>query len=62
MGPSPATVCAKMSVNQTQTWDDSYCTRPVLWISGAGEERHPEKLLENVIVPRIYIPDKGTSE
>ena len=38
MGPSPATVCPIMWVNQAQAWDEGYCTRPVLRISGAEEE------------------------
>ena len=69
MGASPAIVCPIMWVNQAQAWDDGYCTRPVLRISGAGEEvlrvpqpGHAEKLPEGVIVPGIYIPHKGTSE
>ena len=69
MGPSPATVCPIMWVNQAQAWDDGYCTRPVLRISGAEEEilrvprpGHAEKLPKGVIVPGIYIPHKGTSE
>ena len=69
MGPSPATVCPIMWVNQAQAWDDGYCTRPVLRISGAEEEilrvprlGHAEKLQKGVIVPEIYIPHKGTSE
>ena len=51
MGPSPATVCPIMWVNQAQAWDDGYCTRQVLRISGAEEEilrvprpGHAEKL------------------
>ena len=58
MGPSPATVCPIMWVNQAQAWDDGYCTRPVLGMSGAEEEilrvpppGHAEKL-----------PNKGTME
>ena len=58
-----------MWVNQAQAWDDGYCTRPVLRISGAEEETlrvprpgHAEKLLKDVIVSGIYIPHKGTSE
>ena len=69
MGPSPATVCPIMWENQAQAWDDGYCTRPVLRISGAEEEilrvprpGHAEKLPKGVIVPGIYIPHKGTSE
>ena len=69
MGPSPATVCPIMWVNQAQAWDDGYCTRPVLRISGAEEEilrvprpGHAEKLPKGVIVPGIYNPHKGTSE
>ena len=69
MGPSPATVCPIMWVDQAQAWDDGYCTRPVLPISGAEEEilrvprpGHAEKLPKGVIVPGIYIPHKGTSE
>ena len=69
MGPSPATVCPIMWVNQAQAWDHGYCTRPVLRIRGAEEETlrvprpgHAEKLLKGVIVPGIYIPHKGTSE
>ena len=69
MGPSPATVCPIMWVNQAQAWDDGYCTRPVLRISGAEEEvlrvprpGHAEDLPKGVIVPGIYIPSKGTSE
>ena len=69
MGPSPATVCPIMWVNQAQAWDDGYCTRPVLRISGAEENilrvpqpGHAEKLPKGVIVPGIYIPHKGTSE
>ena len=69
MGPSPPTVCPIMWVNQAQAWDDGYCTRPVLRISGAGEEilrvprpGHVEKLPKGVIFPGIYIPHKGTSE
>ena len=69
MGPSPATVCPIMWVNQAQAWDDGYCTRPVLRISGAEEEilrvprpGHAEKLPKGVIVPGIYIPHKGSSE
>ena len=69
MCPSPATVCLIMWVNQAQAWDDGYCTRPVLRISGAEEEilrvprpGHAEKLLKGVMVPAIYIPHKGTSE
>ena len=68
MGPSPATVCPLMLVNQAQAWDDGYCTRPVLRISGAEEEilrlpqpGHAETLLKGVIVPPKYIPRKGTS-
>ena len=38
MGPSPATVCPIMWVNQAHAWDDSYCMRPVLCISGAEGE------------------------
>ena len=69
MGPSPATVCPIMWVNQAQAWDDGYCTRPVLRMSGTEEEilrvhrpGHAEKLLKGVIVPGIYIPHKGTSQ
>ena len=69
MGPSPATVCPIMWVDQAEAWDDGYCTRPVLRISGADEEilqvpppGHAEKLPKGVIVPGIYIPHKGTSE
>ena len=69
MGPSPATVCRIMWVNEAQAWDDGYCTRPVLRISGAEEEilrvpppGHAEKLPKGVIVPGIYIRHKGTSE
>ena len=69
MGPSPATVCLIMWVNQAQAWDDGCCTRPVLRISGAEEEilrvpraGHAEKLPKGVIIPGIYIPHKGTSE
>ena len=69
MGPSPATVCPIMWVNQAQAWDDRYCTPPVLQISGAEEEilrvprpGHAEKLPKGVIVPGIYIPHKGTLE
>ena len=69
MGPSPATVCPIIWVNQAQAWDDGYCTRPVLRISGAEENilrvpqpAHTEKLWKGVIVPGIYIPHKGTSE
>ena len=58
-----------MWVNQAQAWDDGYCARPVLRISGAEEEilrvprpGHAEKLPKGVIVPGIYIPHKGTSE
>ena len=68
-GPSPATVCPTMWVNQAQAWDDGYCTRLVLKISGAKEEispvprpGHAGKVPKGVIVPRIYIPHKGTSE
>ena len=63
MGPSPATVCPIMWVNQAQAWDDGYCTRPVLRISGAEAEilrvprpGHAEKLPKGVIVPGISIP------
>ena len=69
MGPSPATVCPIMWVNQAQAWDDRYCRRPVLQISGAEEEilrvprpGHAEKLPKGVPVPGIYIPHQGTSE
>ena len=70
MGPSPATVCPIMWVNQAQAWDEGYCTRPVLRISGAEEEilrvltrpGHAKKLPKGVIVPGICIPHKGTSE
>ena len=69
MGPSPATVCPIMWVNQAQASDDGYCTCRVLQISGTEEEilRVPrpgqaEKLPKGVIVPGIYIPHKGTSE
>ena len=69
MGPSTATVCPIMWVNQAQAWDDGYCTCPVVRISGAEEEAlrvprpgHAEKLRKGVIVPGIYIPHKGTSE
>ena len=69
MGPSPATVCPIMWVNQAQAWDDGYCTRPVLRISGAEEKilrvprpGHAKKLLKGVIALGIYIPHKGTSE
>ena len=55
--------------NQPQAWDDRYCTRPVLRISGAEEEilraprpGHAEKLPKGVIVAGIYITHKGTSE
>ena len=57
MGPSPGTVCPIMWVNQAPAWDDGYCTRLVLQISGDAE-----KLPKGVIVPEIYIPHKGTSE
>ena len=69
MGHSPATVCPIMWVNHAQAWDDGYCTRPVLRISGAEEEvlrvprpGHAKKLSKGIIVPGIYIPHKGTSE
>ena len=69
MGPSPATLCPIMWVNQAQAWDDGYCTRPVLRINGAEEEiwrvpgpGHAERLPKGVIVTGIYIPHKGTSE
>ena len=69
MGPALATVCPIMWVKQAQAWDDGYCTRPVLRISGAEEEilrvprpGHAEKLPKGVIIPGIYIPYKGTSE
>ena len=69
MGPSPATVCLIMWVTQAQAWDDGYCRRPVLRISGAEEEilrvtrpGHTEKLRKVVIVPGILFPHKGTSE
>ena len=69
MGPSPAAVCPIMWVNQAQAWEDGYCTRPVLRISGAKEEilRVPrpgqaENFPKGVIVPGIYITHKGTSE
>ena len=60
------TVCPIMWVNQAQTRDDGYCTRPVLRISGAEEEilcvPRPGQLPKGVIVPGIYIPHKRTSE
>ena len=69
MGPSPATVCPIMLVNQAQAWDDGYCTRPVLGISGAEEETlrvprpgHAERIPKRLIVPGIYIPHQGASE
>ena len=69
MGPSPATVCPIMWVNQAQAWDDGYCTLPVFQITGAEEEifwvprpGHAEKLPEGVIVLGIYITHKGTSD
>ena len=69
MGPSPATVCPIMWVNQAQAWDDGYRMRPVLRIRRAEEEilrvsrpGHTEKLPRGVIVPGIYIPHKRTSE
>ena len=69
MGPSLATVCPIMWVNQAQAWDDGYCTRPVLRISGVKEEilrvpqpGHAEKFTKGGIVPGMYIPRKGTSE
>ena len=69
MGPSRATVCPIMWVNQAQAWNDGYCARPLLRISGAEEEilrvsrpGHAEKLPKGVIAPGIYIPHKGTSE
>ena len=69
MGPSQATVCPIMWVNQAQAWDDGYCTRPVLRISGVEEEilrvprpGHAQKLPKGVIVPGIYIPHKETWE
>ena len=69
MGPSPATVCPIMWVNQAEAWDDGYCTPTVLRIHGAEEDtlrvprpEYAEKLLKGVIVPGIYIPHKGTSE
>ena len=69
MGPSTASVCPIMSVNQAQAWNESYYTRPVLRISGAEEEilrvpgpRHAEKLPKGVIVPGMCIPHKGTSQ
>ena len=69
MGPSPVTLCPIMWVNQAQAWDDAYCTRPVLRISGAEDEilrvprpGHAEVPLKGVIVPGIYIPHKRTSE
>ena len=69
MGASPVTVCPLMWVNQAQAWDDGYCTRPVLRISGAEEEilrvprpGHAEKLPKGVILPGIYIPHKGILE
>ena len=69
MGPSPATVCPAMWVNQAQAWDDGYCTRLVIKISGAKEEippvprpGHAEKVPKGVIFPGIYISHKGTSE
>ena len=69
MGPSPETVCPIMWVNLAQAWDDGYCTRLVLQISGAEEEilrmlrpGHAQKLPKGVIVPHIYVPNKGTSE
>ena len=58
-----------MWVNQAQAWDDGYCTRLVLRISGAGEEilrvprpGHAKKVPKGVIVPGIYIPHKVTWE
>ena len=69
MGPSTATVCPIIWVNQAQAWDYGYCTRPVLRISATEEKilrvhrpGHAEKLPKGVIVPGIYIPHKGTSE
>ena len=69
MGPSPATVCPIIWVNQVQAGANGYCTRPVLRISGAEEDLLrlprpglPEKLPKRVIVPGLYIPHKGTSE
>ena len=69
MGPSAATVCPIMWVNQARAWDNGYCTRPVVQVSGAEEEilrvprpGHAGKLPKGVIVPGIYIPHKGTSE
>ena len=69
MGPSPAIVCPIMWVNQAQIWDDGYCTRPVLRISGAEDEilrvprpGHAEVPLKGVILPGIFIPHKRTSE
>ena len=69
MGPSPATVCPIMWVNQAQARDDGYCTHPVLRISGAEDEilrvprpGHAEKLPKGIMVPGIYIPHKRTSE
>ena len=62
MGPSPATVCPIMWVNQAQAWDDGYWTCPLPRISAAEEEilrgrqpGHAEKLPKGVIVPEIYM-------
>ena len=69
MNPSPVTVCPIMWVNQGAAWDDGYCTRPFLGISGVKEKilrstrpGHAEKLSKGVMVPGIYIPLEGTSE
>ena len=68
MGPSTATVCPIMSVNQAKAWDDGYCTLPVLQISGAEEEillvprpGHAGNLLKGVIFLAIYIRHRGTN-
>ena len=65
MGPSAATVCPIMWVTQAQAWDDGYCMRLVLRISGAEEEilrvprpGHAVKPPKGVMVPGIYVPQK----